>query len=237
MRPGMVVRIRVNPRDSASVVDIARNLGIYDSPNISYSALVSSALASLLDAAREVGMIPDRDGFDYEEAMGKFLVNTARRGKQQLSYVESVHRQGSEYQPPKLRPGSGWDNPKPMGTPSPVAAKKPQPPKPEVWDPHGDVPLSQYKHHSEWTAEEKAAELARQKEDATRVSGITPTEVKKVLSQEEQLHLLELAELKRAVTTLRNKKQLSLTNPDGAPFSVRDEEELRALEIKILGGV
>lgn len=74
MRAGQVVRIRVNPKDCVSVLDVMKAGGI-DISKMSYSSIVSLALSAMLQGLRDGGTIPDRDGFEYAEMMEPYLRN------------------------------------------------------------------------------------------------------------------------------------------------------------------
>lgn len=68
---GRVVRIRVNPKDCMGAVDVLKSLGLIE-PGMSFSVVISTALFYLLKTARENGIIPNRDGFEYGEMMAMF---------------------------------------------------------------------------------------------------------------------------------------------------------------------
>lgn len=74
MRAGQVVRLRVNPKDCVSVLDVMSKSGI-DISKMSYSSIVSLALSAMLQGLRNGGTIPDRDGFEYQEMMEPYLRN------------------------------------------------------------------------------------------------------------------------------------------------------------------
>lgn len=71
MKAGFVARIRVNPRDCLSVLDIVQSSGI-NTEGMSFSALTSLAMACMLEALRKAKTIPDNDGFNYEQRMRPF---------------------------------------------------------------------------------------------------------------------------------------------------------------------
>lgn len=91
MRPGKVTTIRVNPLDCLSVLDVCKSAGI-EIPGGSFAQHVSLALSSLLQTVRDAGIIPTRDGFEYNEMMERFGdKNTARK----TAIADVVHRAGS----------------------------------------------------------------------------------------------------------------------------------------------
>jgi hypothetical protein len=65
-KPGEVVSIRVNPTDIMSVIDLCDSIGV-DKNKFSFPAMVSLALSSMLQAMREQKIIPERDGFEYND--------------------------------------------------------------------------------------------------------------------------------------------------------------------------
>lgn len=84
MRPGLVVTIRVNPKDCMAVVDVIRKTGM-DIPGASFASLVSLTLGSLLQMAREAELIPTRDGFEYSEMMQSYEGTRSRRRKLEIA--------------------------------------------------------------------------------------------------------------------------------------------------------
>lgn len=74
MRAGQVVRIRVNPKDCVSVLDVLRVAGV-NTKGMSYSSIVSLAMSALLQGLRDAKTIPDRDGFEYLQMMEPYLRN------------------------------------------------------------------------------------------------------------------------------------------------------------------
>lgn len=93
MRAGQVVRIRVNPKDCMSAIDILAKAGV-PTEGISFSAIVSLAFSAITEGLRKQGTIPDRDGFEYTQMMQPFL-----RGAQgsKLAIMDSIYKQGSEF--------------------------------------------------------------------------------------------------------------------------------------------
>lgn len=94
MRAGSVASIRVNPRDSMSVVDVIKSTGMYVE-GMSFPQMVSLALSGCLQALRDNKVIPDRQGFEYNEVM-EGILNSGRGGKK-LILADRIHKQGSEF--------------------------------------------------------------------------------------------------------------------------------------------
>lgn len=99
MLPGEIARIRVNPRDCMGVVDVLKNTGMY-TEGMSFSAGTSLVFSALLESARQAGLIPMRDGFEYTEMMQPFLDKS--RGKKKLEITRLTALTGSELQVPAL---------------------------------------------------------------------------------------------------------------------------------------
>lgn len=100
MLPGEVVRIRVNPRDCMSVVDVINNTGMYTG-GMSFPMAVSLVLSSLLESARQAKLIPERDGFEYSEVMQPF--SNKATGPRKLAITAAHRMVGSELVAPPLR--------------------------------------------------------------------------------------------------------------------------------------
>lgn len=108
MRPGMVVSIRVNPKDCQSVLDLMEKIG-YKTYGNSFSHLVSMTLASLLETARQQGGLPEPDPFQYLNRVGPFV--GGKRSGRKLSVAKAVNELGANFQAPTM----------PVGQPSPVS--------------------------------------------------------------------------------------------------------------------
>lgn len=93
MRAGSVVTIRVNPRDSMSVVDLAKQSGLV-MEGMSFAQMVSLTLSGCLEELRKKGIVPDREGFEYSQIVGPYL--NQRNGKK-LAITEQIHKMGSEF--------------------------------------------------------------------------------------------------------------------------------------------
>lgn len=93
MRPGIVAAIRVNPKDCMSVIDVMDTVGI-NTEGMSFPAMVSLTLSSLLEGARASKQIPTRDGFEYSDMMEPFIGTVRTRRK--LEITNALHQVGSE---------------------------------------------------------------------------------------------------------------------------------------------
>lgn len=83
MKPGRVVYMRINPKDCMSIVDALDKLYPREvSKEMSFEIATRIVLSAFLEGARSDRIIPDRDGFEYNEVMGRFPgVNTAPKVK------------------------------------------------------------------------------------------------------------------------------------------------------------
>lgn len=99
MRPGLVVTQRVNPKDCMSVVDVIKATGM-NVRGMSFPAMVSLTLSSLLEQMRQQGIIPTRDGFEYLEIMQPYL--GSGRNKRKLEITGTLHELGSRMRTPTL---------------------------------------------------------------------------------------------------------------------------------------
>ena len=93
MRPGIVATIRVNPKDCMAVLDVMDAVGI-TSEGMSFPAMASLTLSSLLQTARDNKQIPDRSGFEYAEMMQPYVNQPRTRRK--LEITNALHQVGSE---------------------------------------------------------------------------------------------------------------------------------------------
>lgn len=70
MKGGRVARIRLNPKDCMSIVDVLNRLDLHPS-GMSFSQGVSIVLSSLLESLRQNNVIPRRE-FEFNEFMAMF---------------------------------------------------------------------------------------------------------------------------------------------------------------------
>lgn len=78
MKAGVVVSIRVNPRDCQSVLDLLDKAGI-PRRALTFAQCVSLALGSSLETFRKDGTLPEVDEFEYLNRMTPYLGRTAKR--------------------------------------------------------------------------------------------------------------------------------------------------------------
>lgn len=103
MRAGRVARIRVSPADCMLVVDLCRAVGL-DPRGMSWGQAVSTTFSTLAEVARKQGIVPRRDGFEYNEMMASFGgMATERRAS---AIASSVHPIGLDRIPTTLEPVS-----------------------------------------------------------------------------------------------------------------------------------
>lgn len=69
---GQVCKIRVNPKDCMAVIDVLTAAGVR-LDGMSFAAMTSLALSSLLQTMRDQKIIPTRDGFEYLDMMQPYL--------------------------------------------------------------------------------------------------------------------------------------------------------------------
>lgn len=101
MMPGEVVKIRVNPRDCMSVVDVIKNTGLL-TEGMSLPVAVSLTLSALLESARQAKLIPEREGFEYTEVMRPFSNKTRNPRKLAITQLHTMEV-GSELRIPALQ--------------------------------------------------------------------------------------------------------------------------------------
>lgn len=72
MRPGQVIRLRVNPTECLQVLDFLRRANI-EVTGRSFSACASIVWHALMKDAERRGFMHEVDGFSYNEQMAQFL--------------------------------------------------------------------------------------------------------------------------------------------------------------------
>lgn len=92
MKAGKVVNIRVNPKDCMAVVDVVQKTGVFVS-GMSFSQMVSLALAGVMQTLRDASVIPDREGWEYLEMMQPYLT---RQNGRKLEVAKVISSLGSE---------------------------------------------------------------------------------------------------------------------------------------------
>lgn len=84
MRAGFVARIRVNPKDCLSLLDIVQGSGL-NVEGMSFSAITSLAMTCMIEAFRKAKTIPDNDGFDYARRMAPYVGGKSSYDKRVLT--------------------------------------------------------------------------------------------------------------------------------------------------------
>lgn len=84
-----------------SVVDVVHKLGLYV-PGMSFPQMTSIALSSMLESFRQSGVIPTRDGFEYNEIMAPYA--NKGRNKRALSITNGLQQVSSDIQLKALVP-------------------------------------------------------------------------------------------------------------------------------------
>ena len=105
MKAGLVARIRVNPKDCQSVLDVLDRVGI-QRHNLSFSACVSLALSSLLETARMQKLIPEPDPFQYLNRLGEYAGQGHIKHKVRGQAALAIGSLGEKFTPPNLASGS-----------------------------------------------------------------------------------------------------------------------------------
>lgn len=99
LRAGRVVSVRVNPKDCQSILDLVEKLPVPFSQDMSFAQHVSLALSSLLETARQQGLLPEPDQFEYLNRMERFGFNRHSHGRK-LAITETIGTLGSEFKAP-----------------------------------------------------------------------------------------------------------------------------------------
>lgn len=114
LKAGRVARIRVNPTDCQSVLDIMAATKI-DTRAMSFDQQVSLTLSSLLLSARSTGMIPEPDPFQFLPRMAPYMGHKSNSMKARLS--AQINDLGPRLRAPVLR-----EPERPAPSPAPAAA-------------------------------------------------------------------------------------------------------------------
>jgi hypothetical protein len=99
MRAGMVVSIRVNPKDCQSVLDVMNKVGININGH-SFSQLVSLSLSSMLEAQRLEKNIPEPDEFQFLHRLEPFMGQ--QRTSKKMKVAKLLHEGGGKVRAPAL---------------------------------------------------------------------------------------------------------------------------------------
>lgn len=101
MKAGQVTRLRVNPKDCQSVLDLLDRIGV-PYQNLSFSQCTSIALASLLETARVHKTLPEPDPFQYLNRMSPFLGHGTSMQRKRLAAANALGSIGETFQAPTL---------------------------------------------------------------------------------------------------------------------------------------
>lgn len=88
MRPGEVVTVRINPTDCMGIADMLV-MGDVNTDGMTFSQATATVLQSLLESARMQGIIPVRDGFEFNKVMQPFA--RKRRGPPKGGLIAAMH--------------------------------------------------------------------------------------------------------------------------------------------------
>lgn len=103
MKAGMVVRLRVNPKDCQSILDLLNKVGV-PSNNLSFSQCTSLALASLLETARTHRTLPEPDPFQFLNRMENFIGHGHGMQRKRLAAANALGNIGEHFQAPTTEP-------------------------------------------------------------------------------------------------------------------------------------
>ncbi len=84
LRAGQVVRVRINPKDCLSTLDLLDTLHI-PRAGMSFAQCVSLAFSSLMETARLQGLLPEPDTFQFLNRMGPFAGHQQHQRKTTIS--------------------------------------------------------------------------------------------------------------------------------------------------------
>ena len=77
MKHGYVARVRVAPADIMTCIDLVQKAGIH-TQGMSLSQAISLAIKGLCQGARNTGLAPTRDGFEYAQMVNPFISQTTQ---------------------------------------------------------------------------------------------------------------------------------------------------------------
>lgn len=113
---GEVVRIRVNPTDMLSILDLIDMLPIPFKENMSLAQTVSVGLSSLLATARTQGLLPEPAHFQYSERLARFRGKWEGAHKKKVEITKTIGSIGSEFQAPVFAPAHATQQERPVIT-------------------------------------------------------------------------------------------------------------------------
>ena len=81
MKPGKVLTLRVRPEDILTAFDIVAQTGAAPQ-NYSLATIVNSALGISFATLRKLNLVPEREGFEYNEVLNSWNAARAARSVQ-----------------------------------------------------------------------------------------------------------------------------------------------------------
>lgn len=112
MRPTTVVHVRVSTEDIMSAIDVVRKGGM-QTEGMSLALVVKLAFSGAMEALREQGVVPRREGWEYGEMIAPFVRNTmARKVAIGQAYAEADMQRAS-VDMPAVRPNVSAMRPRP----------------------------------------------------------------------------------------------------------------------------
>lgn len=100
LKAGHVARIRVNPTDCISTLDLLDAVGIKYDNGMSFAQCVSLAFSSLLETARQNNMLPTPTGFEFLTRMAPFEGHASQKRK--LDITNTITGIGGKFHAPVL---------------------------------------------------------------------------------------------------------------------------------------
>lgn len=103
MMHGRIARIRVNSKDCMAIVDLLEKIGM-QVKGMSFSQGVSIALSSTMESLRQQGVLPVRDGFEYNNLMKRFPPDVKAARARALDITRTMNKAGPDAQVPAVMP-------------------------------------------------------------------------------------------------------------------------------------
>lgn len=204
---GVVVSIRVNPLDCLSVIDLLEQHDMIIRGQ-SFASMVSLAFSSMLAGLRKNGVVPTRDGFEFNDMMNRYA--TSSRDSRKLEVTNTLKSVSSDF---VIKPVGVWGADR---------------------EEAGHTPFSRSRQYGEIQREgddglmfQNGAELRKMTEEEA-LQQSRELDKHAVLSTEDRLNRRRLAEL---VT----KKDISEQENSGVVFSSADQREFDKLSRLVYG--
>ena len=116
MRQGLAFKIRFNPEDIMTAIDIVKGAGLF-MEGMSLASVVRLAASSAFEQLRQNGAVPKRDGFEYEAMVRPYLGGALAR-KQIVSQALSARERDSQAMDRSPVPGHALRRALPQNDPS-----------------------------------------------------------------------------------------------------------------------